>query len=160
MRYPQSLSHRRAYGRQRTFLGWTVGNHAVVLNSDRQPVPGVGPAQRATSAVMPESTRVIPHGAHAGATSEVQAPNGPMMRYAVHRIVITRGTGYVECSDPVLRKQANPVQLTEIGQHCVEPSLTASVHYPLRSWNAGSPNVRTPKHFLVGTNLRRGCPEP
>ena len=34
IRYTESLSHRRAYRRQRAFLGWTVGNHAVVLNSD------------------------------------------------------------------------------------------------------------------------------
>ncbi len=35
LRYAESLSHRSTYGRQRALLRWTVGNHAVVLNSDR-----------------------------------------------------------------------------------------------------------------------------
>ena len=73
-----------------------MGNHAVVMNSDRQLMPGVGPAQRATSAVMTESTGVTTHRTHPGTASEVQAPDGPMMRYTVHWIVITGGTRYVD----------------------------------------------------------------
>ncbi len=109
LRYAQSLSNCASDRRQRAFLGWAMGNHAVVMNSNRQLMPGVGPAQRATSAVMTESTGVTTHRTHPGTPSEVQAADGPMMRYTVHWIVITGGTRYVERADPILRKKADSV---------------------------------------------------
>ena len=121
--YPQSLAHRSTNGCQRAFFGRAMGDHAVMVDSNRQPMLRVRPAQTAAGPVMAESQRVAAHGAHAGTTREVEASDSPMMGSAVHRIVIAGGTGYMEGPHPVFRKKAHAIQLTAIGQHSVEPGF-------------------------------------
>ena len=113
-----------------------------MVDSHRQSMLRVRPAQRAAGPVMAESQGVVAHGPHAGTACEVEPSDGPMMGLAMHRIVITRGTRYMEGTHPVLGKEAHAVQLTAIGQHSVETGLASRIHDALGPEDTGLAHIR------------------